>query len=241
MKLGTHLIAILVSQIITLNVAQAIQLVNAGFEDNPPAANGNNIGHPILPWVLGTGNSSNVVKQDGDVGITGYGSNGPHQDASGSAAGVVRHYLDITNGSNDFYQSFTSDCTGDIEIGGFFSTRGNGAGVAEVGLYEGVGTGGNLVGTSTTVNLPAGNSATDPWVQASSTISIQAGTVYSFVISMDNNMNFDEAFVNQPNCIIPGNSQNIPTLSQWSIFLLSLLLGLVAVFSSKKRQNSHLN
>ena len=134
------------------------------------------------------------------------------------------------------------DCTGNIELGGFFSTRANSPGTARVRLYEGVGTGGNLVGQSTTVNLPGGTSASDPWTQVSTTLPVQTGTVYSFVVNMNNSTNFDEAFINQPNCLTtPLVPHAVPTLSQWSIFLLSLLLGWVAVFSSKKRSISDLD
>lgn len=172
-------------------------LVNGDFESTPPPNFGNNIGWPITPWVLGTsGQTSNVVKVDG---VYNYGTNGPWLDASGSPAGVKRHYLDIANGANDFYQPFTPPCTGQVEFGGFFSTRANSNGTASIKIVQGVGTGTNptlpVIGVTNTINLPGGNSAKDPWTPASFTANLTAGTTYSFVVTMDNNMNFDEAYV----------------------------------------------
>lgn len=193
--------ALLVVSILT-TVAGSVQassnvLVNGDFESNPPSNLGNNIGWPITPWVLGTsGQTSNVVKVDGQYN---YGTNGPWSDASGSAAGVKRHYLDIADGANDFYQPFTPPCTGQVEFGGFFSTRANSSGTASIKIVQGVGTGTNptlpVIGVTNTINLPGGNSAKDPWTPASFTANLTAGTTYSFVVTMDNNMNFDEAYV----------------------------------------------
>ena len=115
-------------------------LVNGDFESNPPPNLGNNIGWPITPWVLGTsGQTSNVVKVDA---VTNYYTNGPWFDASGSPSGTQRHYLDIANGANDFYQPFTPPCTGQVQFGGFFSTRANSSGTASIRIVQGVGTGG---------------------------------------------------------------------------------------------------
>jgi len=168
-------------------------VVNGNFEASPPPVNGNNIGWSISPWVLGTGNSSNVVKVDGPGGFD-YGSNGPESDALAPGAGVSQHYLDITNGSNDFYQSFIPECSGQLEFGGSFSTRINSAATASVTLRQGVGTSGTIVGTTNIVNLPGGTSKTDPWTLASFTVPIIAWQTYSFIVQMDNNMNFDNGF-----------------------------------------------
>src|SRR6478672_3796277 len=79
-------------------------LVNADFESSPPSTCGNHIGWSVSPWVLGTGQQSNVVTVD--VGSNcSYGISGPQSDASAPGAGIKQHYLDITNGENDFYQS----------------------------------------------------------------------------------------------------------------------------------------
>jgi hypothetical protein len=168
-------------------------LVNGGFENNPPSGLGNNIGHPVTPWVLGTGQSSNVVKVDG---VTSYGTAGPWLDADpATGAGVVQHYLDIADGSNDFYQSFTPQCSDSVVFGGSFSTRGNSPGSANVKIVQGVGPSGPVIGATNTVNLPGGTSATDPWTTVTYSVLVTAGTTYSFVVHMDNNMNFDEGFV----------------------------------------------
>src|SRR5947207_10525840 len=72
-------------------------LVNGNFEVNPPPNLGNNIGWSIAPWLLGPGQTSNVVKVDGPGGYD-YGTSGPESDASAPGAGVAQHYLDIANG-----------------------------------------------------------------------------------------------------------------------------------------------
>lgn len=201
-------------------------LVNGDFESNPPPNFGNNIGWSISPWVLGIGNASNVVKVDGPGGFN-YGSLGPESDASAPGAGVSQHYLDIANGSNDFYQSFTPQCSGQVEFGGSFSTRGNLAGTAAVTLRVGVGTSGSIVGISNTVNLPAGNSKTDPWTLASFTAPITAFTTYSFVVSMDNNMNFDNGFARYEVACNPPTA--VPTISEWGVMALIALLSVAAL------------
>jgi hypothetical protein len=173
--------------------AQQNVLVNGDFESNPPPKFGNNKGHPIDPWVLGTGDQSNVVKVDGPGGTFDYGTNGPESDASAPGSGIPQHYLDIADGFNDFYQSFRPECSGEVEFGGYFSTRANSDGTASVTLSEGVGTQGPVVGQTNQINLPAGDSET--WNLVSFTAQVTAFTTYSFVVEMDNNMNFDNGFV----------------------------------------------
>jgi hypothetical protein len=185
--------------------AQTNVLVNGDFESTAPTSCGNHIPWSILPWVIGTvGQQANVVTVDGDV-TCHYGSNGPQFDASipHTSAGTKQHYLDIAAGSNDFYQSFTPQCSGQVVFGGSFSTRANSLGTASVTLKQGVGTFGTTV-ASKNVNLPGGQSQTDAWTPVSDVATISAGTKYSFVVSMDNNMNFDNGFVTyQVACTAP--------------------------------------
>ncbi|WP_163838560.1 hypothetical protein [Pseudoxanthomonas sacheonensis] len=178
---------------------------NPGFEANPPPAFGNNIGYPITPWTLGAGNSSNVVKVDGGATFN-YGTSGPRLDADpATGVGVRQHYLDIASGSNDFYQSFTVPACGGTQPGvtrqaafsGWFSTRDNlSAATASISIRQGVGTAGAVLATAS-ASLPAPvppvTSGTAPWVQVSGVVDIPAGTTVSYVVSMDNNANFDQA------------------------------------------------
>lgn len=188
-----QLSAVLAAALVSGTAAAQNVLVNGGFENNVPTGLGNHLGHPIAPWVLGTGQTSNVVKVDGG---TWYGTAGPRLDADpATGAGVHQHYLDIANGSNDFYQSFTPQCSDSVVFGGSFSTRDNSAGSASVRIVQGVGTGGAVVGTTNTVNLPGGNSMNDPWTTVTFSVPVTAGNTYSFVVRMNNNMNFDEGFV----------------------------------------------
>ncbi|MDN3452776.1 MULTISPECIES: hypothetical protein [unclassified Psychrobacter] len=200
----TQALSIAGASLILTTGAFANQLINGGFELNPPASGfGNHIGHPITPWVLGTGDDSNVIRTNQGINSTG---DGPRSDASGTASGTIRHYLDIANGKNDFYQTFTSSCTGEATFGGYFSTRNNSGGNAAVTLRNGTGFSGSIVGQSNPVTLPGGISSTDPWTLVSYTGQVQAGNTYSLVIAMDNSMNFDEAFVNIKGCAGDGGT-----------------------------------
>jgi uncharacterized repeat protein (TIGR01451 family) len=192
--------------IVTLLAAPALRaqnlIVNPGFENNPPPNLGNNIGHPILPWTLGTGNSSNVVAVDGG---TGYGNGGPRLDADpATGAGTRQHYLDIASGANDFYQSFTVPTCGGpagqvraATFSGWFSTRDNLSGNGSVSIRAGAGTGGTALAMANAILPPPAplTSATAPWVQVSGTVNVTTGSTISYVVSMDNNLNFDEAFL----------------------------------------------
>jgi hypothetical protein len=202
----------------TAATAQNNVLVNGDFELNPPPKFGNNVDYSIFPWVLGTGDQSNVVKVDGPGTNFNYGSNGPESDASAPGAGVPQHYLDIV-GQNNFYQSFTPQCTGEVQFGGSFSTRANSAGTATVSLVEGVGASGTVI-QSNTVNLPGGNSRTDPWTLVTFTAPVAALQTYSLVIDMDNQLNFDNGFARfVENCELPD-----PCCPPWTSALLESML-----------------
>lgn len=180
-------------------------LVNGDFETNPPPSFGNNVGWSIAPWILGPGQMSNVVKVDGPGGYN-YGISGPESDASAPGAGKPQHYLDIADGENNFYQTFTPRCSGVVTFGGSFSTRANLGGSARVEIHQGnSGPSGALVGVTNTITLPAGgHSQTDPWTNVSFNASVTAFQTYSFVVYMDNNLNFDNGFVRYTdNCPAP--------------------------------------
>ena len=171
-------------------------LTNGGFEQNPPNNYGNNINWSISPWVLGGGDMANVVYVDGPGGQTSYenSNSGPGFDATGGAG----HYLDIV-GSNDLYQEFTPLCTGEVQFGAYFTSRQNNAGTATVTIKDAAGT--TDISVPATVTIPGGNSGTDPWTLASFTTNLTANTTYRFHVSMDNNINMDNAFVNfGPDC-----------------------------------------
>ncbi|HSY51726.1 MAG TPA: hypothetical protein VLC46_23185 [Thermoanaerobaculia bacterium] len=205
MKRKTILAAIAASMCIGVTAfAQTNVLVNGDFESSPPSACLNNIGWSISPWVLGTGSQANVVTVDGNVACL-YGSNGPQFDASipQTPAGTKQHYLDIDQGQNFFYQTFTPQCSGQVVFGGSFSTRANSSGTGSVTLMTGAGTSGTIVAQKS-INLPGGNSQTDPWTPVSATAFITASNPYSFVVQMDDNMNFDNGFVKyQMTCTPP--------------------------------------
>jgi len=194
---------VLVSAVVLVFTAAAATgqnvLVNGDFESYPQISMANNIPGIVTPWVVGSGQQPNVVK------VLANGSYhymaGPWRDASTVGGSGPRHYLDIANGHNDIYQSFTPQCDGEVDFGGWFSSRSANDGTAYAGtgslrIVQGVGTGGTLVGTTSTVSLPAGGNAhTDPWKLVNSTVNVVGGQTYSFVVTMDDNVNFDEAYV----------------------------------------------
>jgi len=207
----------------TANSATANELANPGFEDNVSTyTNGNNFPGTVTGWTFGGGQSPNVVKVDGAGGYD-YGSNGPEMDAdAATGAGVDQHYLDITNGSNSFYQTFTPSCSGNVEFGGSFSSRANRRATASISILEGNGLGGALVGATQSISTPFGNSKTTPWTDVSYTTTLVGGQTYSFVVTMDNDSNFDDAFVEFDNC--PGTEEVNLCCPPWTKTKLSASL-----------------
>lgn len=175
-------------------------IANPGFENNPPPNMGNNIGWSISPWILGPGDDSNVVKVNGG---TTYGNSGPRFDAdpATNVVGTVQHYLDIASGANDFYQYFVvPSCGGapgqtrQATFSGWFSTRDNLAGTGSIRVLEGAGLAGNVLAHQPiSLPVPAGGSMNSNWVQVSGTVTVQSGSTISYVVSMTNNLNFDQA------------------------------------------------
>lgn len=192
LKYGASLLGATVIAIGLSSVALAQnQLINGGFEVNPPPGNGNNINYAPTGWVFGGGDQPNVVKVDGSVNIQ-YGANGPEKDASGLPG--VRHYLDIV-GRNSFYQVFTPKCNGEVKFGGAFSSRANASGRGSITIRKGSGLNGQIIGQTNNVTVPGGNSKTDPWTTVDFTANLQAGETYSFVVTMNNPINFDNGYV----------------------------------------------
>jgi uncharacterized repeat protein (TIGR01451 family) len=205
LKLLPKIVALLIATLLAAPAVRAQNLiVNPGFENNPPPNFGNNIGHSIAPWTLGTGNSSNVVTVDGGVNFN-YGNGGPTLDADpATPAGVRQHYLDIASGANDFYQSFTVPTCGGpagqvraATFSGWFSTRDNLSGNGSVSIRAGTGTAGTALAMANAILPPPAplTSATAPWVQVSGTVNVTTGSTISYVVSMDNNLNFDQALL----------------------------------------------
>jgi len=176
-------------------------LVNGDFETNAPpcptpttaACIGDHYPWPVAPWIVGAGQQPNVITVDG--GAHSYGSRGPDVDASAPGVGVPQHYLDVAGGKNDFYQTFTPQCSGTVDFGGWFSTRDDRKGSANVTIRQGTGLSGVVVGVTQPIDLPAGNSNKDPWVQSAFNVPISAGVTYSFIVSMGDDVNFDNGFV----------------------------------------------
>ena len=195
--------ALLALVLVAPSVAAQNLIVNPGFENNPPPSFGNNIGHSITPWVLGGGNQSNVVKVDGGATFN-YGNGGPALDADPSTGvGVRQHYLDIASGANDFYQAFSVPVCGgapgqvrQATFSGRFSTRDNLSGSGSVSIRVGTGATGAVLANAS-VSLPApvppATSGNSPWVQVTGSVTVTAGSTISYVVAMDNNLNFDNA------------------------------------------------
>lgn len=181
------------------SVAQNL-IANPGFENNPPPNFGNNYPYSFAPWVLGPGDVSNVVKVDGPGGYN-YGSAGPQSDASnngaGAGAGVQQHYADIV-GTNDFYQTFVVPSCGEapgqqrtVNFSGWFSRRDTDSGSGTITIRQGAGAAGAVL-ASASASIAASESI-NTWRQASGTATVTSGSTISFVVTMNNPTNFDEA------------------------------------------------
>lgn len=175
----------------SLNGQQNI-LTNGGFESNPPTSMGNNKGYSVVPWKVGSGDQLNVVRVDGPGGFP-YDSNGPQSDASG-VTNEPRHYLDIVGEGNSIYQSFTPACSGSLTVGGYFSTRNDTPGIGSIEVREGDGLDGLIIGESRQLALPGGDSEFDAWTHVSKQVNVLANQTYSFIVIIDNFMNFDEGY-----------------------------------------------
>ncbi|KJD31017.1 hypothetical protein PK35_16835, partial [Tamlana nanhaiensis] len=171
-------------------------LVDSGFENKTGLNYGNNIGVDISPWILQSGSQANIVKVDGAGGYN-YANYGPYEDANPlTGDGDDQYYLDIASGANDFYQTINISLDAKLTYGGFFSSRDGLTGSARLRIFTGnAGSAGTLVADSGsfTVSPISGDSANSPWKFFEETVNVTAGT-YSFVVSMDNHMNFDEGF-----------------------------------------------
>ncbi|PXY39201.1 hypothetical protein DMB65_18780, partial [Flavobacterium cheongpyeongense] len=174
-------------------------ILSGSFENVSGLSDGNNINVSISPWVLGGGSQSNVVQVDGPGPYVYPNGFGPQSSADPALAGVntKQHYLDIANGSNDFYQTFTLTGAGTtvLTFSGFFSSRnvatGNPApatGVGSIRILSGTGIGGTQMATTGDITVTNNTS----WTFIEGTVSLPAGT-YSYVVSMDNAINFDNA------------------------------------------------
>jgi parallel beta-helix repeat protein len=172
-------------------------LTDSGFDNYSNLNFGNNIGVNIAPWTLGSGNQANIVKVDGEGGYNYHSNHGPKSDANPHTGdGINQHYLDIANGSNDFYQVITLERAGYLFYGGYFSTRHGVTSTGSLSIYTGAnGSTGTVKDTSGTINIKAinGDSENTPWEFFQRKIYLPAGT-YSFVVSMTDYSNFDEGF-----------------------------------------------
>lgn len=169
-------------------------LLNGNFETPVQSGFGNHIGANVAPWLIGGGQPANVVKVDPSVG--NFGAGGPNTDHTNP--GSLGQYLDVTNGTNSFYQVFTvppcdSAPLKNYQLFGWFSTRDNQAAVATIRLLNGSGLGGSAIaGASATINMPAGTSATDPWVSATASGFLTAGQTFTFVVDLNDFANADD-------------------------------------------------
>jgi len=150
-----------------------------GFENITGLSFGNNIGTSISPWqTVGT---TNVINVDGTGGST-YGIGGPEFDARGGAG----NYYDIV-GSGIIYQTFTLTSAAVVSYSGYFSARDNSSGDGAITIHAGVSDTGAVL--STTDTLTTNNNTS--WTFLSNSVTLAAGT-YSFVVYLENFINFDE-------------------------------------------------
>lgn len=203
-------VAVILSTAIAMTPAAHAQeniIVNPGFEEGSPNLRlGNNINADIGPWII-NGDRPNVVRVDGPGGVV-YGNNrfesGPQFDAINAPDDTDQRYLDIV-GTAELYQSFTvplcpggsRDALAGYRISGFFSPRDAQSGVGSMRLIRGNSLAGNpatVAGSEISVNVPRQNFGKE-WTFFSVDVVLERGQTFSYVIEMDNGLNFDEASV----------------------------------------------
>lgn len=213
--------------------ANANMLSNPGFEDIIATNLGNNIGASIRPWVIGVGNQPNVVKVNGNP----Y-AGGPDYDANPTTNtfGTAQQYLDVANGSNDFYQTFTvptcgilpSGQTRTVDFSGWFSGRLQGSGTGIISIIEGADPAiGSVLGT-VSVDVPTDATRLTTWFEASGSVDVATGSPISYVVSMPDNLNFDEASMtfSSVNGVCP--TAKLTLVTQW----VDAVVGDAATFSA---------
>jgi hypothetical protein len=156
----------------------------AGFDTLTTSSFGDNTGATITPWVLESGSGTNVIQVDGADG-SNYGTGGPEFDAEGGAG----NYFTVNGSAGVIYQTFTLTETQVIDYGGFISSRNSSSGEAKINIHSGTGSGGTIL--SSTGTRVTDNSSN--WRRISNSVTLPAGT-YSFVVELDESINFDEAF-----------------------------------------------
>lgn len=156
------------------------EISESGFDGITGLSFGNNLNEDVSPWVA-TG-TTNVINVDGAGGST-YGVGGPEYDARGGAG----NYYDVS-GSGTIYQTFVLSSTTTVYYDGYFSARDGLTGNGDITIRSGTGTGGAIQSTTGTITT-SDNTA---WTYASGEVSLAAGT-YSYVVTLDNPINFDEA------------------------------------------------
>ncbi|MDZ7934332.1 MAG: hypothetical protein U5M51_05075 [Emticicia sp.] len=174
-------------------------LTNGSFENLTGLNNGNNVGVNIAPWILTGATQANVVQVDGPGPYTYPNGNGPQSSADVDLANnsVPQRYLDIADGTNSFYQVFTLTTASTVNFSGYFSSRNVGpgnpspaTGTGTISILSGTGLGGTVLATTGDITVND-NTA---WTLAQGTVALAPGT-YSFVIDMDNAINFDNGTV----------------------------------------------
>lgn len=185
------------------------QIENPGFEDFEGPDLGNNLRNTsIAPWQVSGGGNTNVVYVDGPGEVPGQPGEfaylrGPESDATEPGPGIRQQYLDVIDTSDDFFQTFTATpcpISGQIRryrISGFFSSRADRMGNAlladgAIRIREGTGVNGDIVAGPDLSLTGLQNRLS--WTQVSGEYVLIPGETYSFVVSMDDNMNFDDAF-----------------------------------------------
>ena len=201
--------------------APANVLINGGYESSVPPNCGNNYPWSIVPWQMVSGSQTNVVAVDGGMACN-YGTSGPAVDAEGAPAGTRQHYLDLL-ATGTVYQSFTVPaCAGmaptprkAVFSGAFSSRDGSTAGSGRIELRAGDGVAGTVLASSATT---AGSLTHLAWTQIGGTVDLTPGDTISYVVSMTNPTNFDNAVVRFDACPVLAAAP-VPADAPWALLL----------------------
>ncbi|QIL78534.1 IPTL-CTERM sorting domain-containing protein [Diaphorobacter sp. HDW4A] len=245
-----HLAVLLLFGASTTHAAGTNLIVNGGFENNPPASCGNNLGWGVEPWVVGDGAPTNVVKVDGDQTCM-YGMGGPTLDAESQTVGTLRHYLDIQNGDNTISQRFNVPSCGSkdatprsISFSGDFSIRDNRWGSGTIEIFDE--TTQKVLGHIDTPDDANGNmypknaagvvvpSHDQVWRKVSGTLQVVPGHKITYRATVSDFTNFDNAQLSFADFTCP--STQITVVKQWS----TGIVGDASTISVKRANNGDL-
>ena len=169
---------------------------------------------PGWTFVLPEGKPNFVKVNLGAPDNFSYYPTGPNSDVTNP--GGVGYYLDIGVSGSPAYQTLTVPSCGQAGVAsyrfsGYFSGRDRSVGKGSISILEGAGVlGAELAKVTVVADSNIGGATTGGWFLASSTVNLTVGQIYTYVVKMDNAVNFDEAALVSLGCADMAATVDIP-------------------------------